>query len=56
MIRHAVTPPAGDPPDMPASIFATGIFTTGIFATGVFTTGVFVTGVFAGPHHMENDV
>jgi hypothetical protein len=46
MIRHAVTPPAGDPPDMPASIFATGIF----------TTGVFVTGVFAGPHHMENDV
>jgi hypothetical protein len=51
MIRHAVTPPAGDPPDMPASIFATGIFTTGIFATSVF-----VTGVFAGPHHMENDV
>jgi hypothetical protein len=51
MIWHAVTPPAGDPPDMPASIFATGIFTTGIFATGVF-----VTGVFAGPHHMENDV
>ena len=46
MIRHAVTPPVGDPPDMPASIFATGIFTTGIFATGVF----------AGPHHMENDV
>ena len=46
MIRHAVTPPAGDPPDMPASIFTTGIFTTGIFATGVF----------AGPHHMENDV
>jgi hypothetical protein len=46
MNRHAVTPPAGDPPDMPASIFATGIFTTGIFATGVF----------AGPHHMENDV
>ena len=41
MNRHAVTPPAGDPPDMPASIFATGIFTTG---------------VFAGPHHMENDV
>ena len=56
MIRHAVTPPAGDPPDMPASIFATGIFTTGIFATGVFVTGVFVTGVFVGPHHMENDV
>lgn len=46
MIRHAVTPPVGDPPDMPASIFATGIFTTGIFATGVF----------AGPHHMKNDV
>lgn len=46
MNRHAVTPPAGDPPDMPASIFTTGIFTTGIFATGVF----------AGPHHMENDV
>ena len=41
MIRHAVTPPVGDPPDMPASIFTTGIFTTG---------------VFAGPHHMENDV
>ena len=41
MNRHAVTPPAGDPPDMPASIFTTGIFTTG---------------VFAGPHHMENDV
>ena len=46
MNRQAVTPPAGDPPDMPASIFTTGIFTTGIFATGVF----------AGPHHMENDV
>ena len=56
MIRHAVTPPAGDPPDMPASICTTGIFTTGIFTTGIFTTGVFVTGVFAGPHHMENDV
>lgn len=41
MNRHAVTPPAGDPPDMPASIF---------------TTGIFATGVFAGPHHMENDV
>jgi len=26
MIRHAVTPPAGDPPAMPASIFATGVF------------------------------